>query len=380
MAKAGDFERLITRLRELEAEALRVAQVDLPLSETSKCATYQERLERLEASHSRSWFGDHTSTYYEEFRSPPHGRTFDVEWGFVPGFSGSHNPGWQVFSRDEIRAFVFADIGEEIFYHMEALAKDVTEQFSNARDQSLDALEVLSSWMPSKALSRYISALESDLKPYTIVDYVNGCAKGTPNMTRDSEEIAKGKNVPAQVMYLAPFQSLDVNRRQLRELAGTLRKAIEAVALSAGVENQAVQSDTIFVGHGRSEQWRSLKDFLKERLGLSFEEFNRVSPAGISTQERLAEMLDRCGFAFLVLTAEDMHADSTMHARENVIHEAGLFQGRLGWRRAIVLLEEGCEEFSNIVGLGQIRFSKGNIASCFEEVRRVLEREGFLSA
>ena len=76
---------------------------------------------------------------------------------------------------------------------------------------------------------------------------------------------------------------------------------------------------------------------------------------------------------------QDMHADSSMHARENVIHEAGLFQGRFGWRRAIVLLEQDCDEFTNIVGLGQIRFDKGNITSCFEEIRRVLEREGFLS-
>ena len=29
-------------------------------------------------------------------------------------------------------------------------------------------------------------------------------------------------------------------------------------------------------------------------------------------------------------------------ARMNVIHEVGLFQGRLGFERAIVLLEEGC--------------------------------------
>jgi predicted nucleotide-binding protein len=133
-------------------------------------------------------------------------------------------------------------------------------------------------------------------------------------------------------------------------------------------------SKTIFLGHGGSEQWRVLKDFLKERLGLAFEEFNRISPARISTLERL----DKCGFAFLVFTAEDVHADKSLHARENVIHEAGLFQGRLGWRRAIVLLEEGCDEFSNIIGLGQIRFAKNNIASCFEEIRRVLEREGFL--
>jgi hypothetical protein len=90
-------------------------------------------------------------------------------------------------------------------------------------------------------------------------------------------------------------------------------------------------------------------------------------------------MLDQCGFAFLVLSAEDLHGDGALHARENVIHEAGLFQGRLGWRKAIILLEEGCEEFSNIVGLGQIRFPKGNIAACFEEIRRVLEREGLLA-
>jgi len=31
-----------------------------------------------------------------------------------------------------------------------------------------------------------------------------------------------------------------------------------------------------------------------------------------------------------------------------------LFQGRLEFHRAIILLEEGCSEFSNIVGLNQI--------------------------
>jgi predicted nucleotide-binding protein len=237
----------------------------------------------------------------------------------------------------------------------------------------------LSEIVQSKAISRYRDNIESKATPYTIVDYVNDCVKSTPNMTRDSEEIAKGKNVPAHIQYLAPFQSLDANRTRLRELAGTLRKTIEAVNLTNEIESHAgTKSDIIFIGHGRSEQWRVLKDFVKERLRLSFEEFNRVSPAGISTQERLGEMLNKCGFAFLVFTAEDVHTDNTLHARENIIHEAGLFQGRLGWRRAIVLLEDGCQEFSNIVGLGQIRFSKGNIASCFEEVRRVLEREEFL--
>jgi predicted nucleotide-binding protein len=53
-----------------------------------------------------------------------------------------------------------------------------------------------------------------------------------------------------------------------------------------------------------------------------------------------------------------------------VVHEAGLFQGRLGFTKAIVLLEDGCEEFSNIQGLEHIHFPKGNISASFEEVVR----------
>ena len=135
---------------------------------------------------------------------------------------------------------------------------------------------------------------------------------------------------------------------------------------------------TVFLGHGRSHIWRELKDFLEDRLGLRVDEFNRISTAGIATTERLSVMLDAASIAFLVMTAEDEQADGQFRARENVIHEVGLFQGRFGFQRAIVLLEEGCQEFSNITGLGQIRFLTGSISAAFEDIRKVLEREGFL--
>jgi predicted nucleotide-binding protein len=61
------------------------------------------------------------------------------------------------------------------------------------------------------------------------------------------------------------------------------------------------------------------------------------------------------------------------------VHEIGLFQGRLGFRKAIVLVEEGCSEFSNIHGLTQIRFAKGNILAASEQIREVLEREKVFS-
>jgi hypothetical protein len=64
-----------------------------------------------------------------------------------------------------------------------------------------------------------------------------------------------------------------------------------------------------------------------------------------------------------------------LHARENVIHELGLFQGRLGFSRAIVLLEEKTTEFSNISGIHQIRFRKRGIRETFGDVLATIRRE-----
>ena len=131
----------------------------------------------------------------------------------------------------------------------------------------------------------------------------------------------------------------------------------------------------VFIGHGRSPLWRELKDFISDRLELAWDEFNREAVAGLPTFERISIMLNSSKFAFLIMTAEDEHSDNSTHARQNVVHELGLFQGHLGPKKAIILLEEGCEEFSNIVGLSQIRFPRGDIGARFEEIRRVLERE-----
>jgi predicted nucleotide-binding protein len=134
----------------------------------------------------------------------------------------------------------------------------------------------------------------------------------------------------------------------------------------------------VCICHGRSKEWKDLKDFVNDRMRLPWDEFNRVPVAGIPTAVRLSTMLDAAAIAFLVLTAEDERVDGKMQARMNVIHEAGLFQGRLGFQRAIVMLEHGCEEFSNIQGLGQIRFPEGNIKAAFHDVQLVLEREGLV--
>jgi predicted nucleotide-binding protein len=75
------------------------------------------------------------------------------------------------------------------------------------------------------------------------------------------------------------------------------------------------------------------------------------------------------------MTGEDLTADGRALTRQNVVHEAGLFQGHLGFSKAIAVLENGTEEFSNIHGLQQIRFSRGNIKEAFGDIIATLNRE-----
>ncbi len=132
---------------------------------------------------------------------------------------------------------------------------------------------------------------------------------------------------------------------------------------------------TIFIGHGRDPQWRDLKDHLHEKHGLNINHYEIGPRAGKSIKDVLEEMLDESSFALLVLTGEDIHTNGELHARENVIHELGLFQGRLGFMRGIALLEEGVQEFSNILGINQLRFAKGRIKETFGDVIATIRRE-----
>ncbi|MBO9587961.1 nucleotide-binding protein [Devosia sp.] len=132
---------------------------------------------------------------------------------------------------------------------------------------------------------------------------------------------------------------------------------------------------SIFVGHGRSPQWRDLKDHLSDQHHFDVVAYETGARAGHSIRDILGEMVDNTSFALLVMTAEDASETREGRARQNVVHEIGLFQGRLGFARAIALVEDGVELFSNLDGVQQIRFSKGNIRETFGDVLATIRRE-----
>jgi predicted nucleotide-binding protein len=133
----------------------------------------------------------------------------------------------------------------------------------------------------------------------------------------------------------------------------------------------------IFIGHGRSKAWEELRSHLQDKHSYKVEAFESGARAGHHIRDILEDLLSSSSLALLVLTGEDETADQHTRARQNVIHETGLFQGRLGFSRAIVLLEEGVEEFSNMAGIQHVTFPKGHIRGTYGEVLAIIKREFF---
>lgn len=183
------------------------------------------------------------------------------------------------------------------------------------------------------------------------------------------------RNSHFQVFFSYPNTYIEVgsnNRTDIQDffdLFDTNTKEAKLRIRKTRVKNQ------VFIGHGRNPLWRDLKDHLQDKHNYSVIAYEIGARAGLSIKEILENMLEKSNLALLVLTGEDETSEGQLLARQNVIHELGLFQGKLGFDKTIVLLEDGTEEFSNIHGLQQIRFSKGNIKETYGEVLATIRRE-----
>jgi predicted nucleotide-binding protein len=132
----------------------------------------------------------------------------------------------------------------------------------------------------------------------------------------------------------------------------------------------------VFIGHGgASNDWRLIKDHLHDLHHYKIEAYEVGARAGHTIRDVVSTMLDGSSFALLVMTGEDETANGGARARQNVVHETGLFQGRLGFNRAIAVVENGVEVFSNLDGVQQIRYDKGSVMSTFGEILATLRRE-----
>jgi predicted nucleotide-binding protein len=339
-----------------------------------------EAAQAVGRSFSGSWQGYHSRVYYADLETPPPGAHFSQEWGLMDNYGSSFGSrgDWREYNAEDVTAHIRAIAGEPNLDAAHLAADAASEAFHNAKSEIVSILQNELEERPDGFLEQLKQKIET-LHPMSTFDVAQHLSPKGQIMTRDTITLGQGTQVPPHMKLIAEVRSIHHSFGICRAASDVATKAASHLERKSRGRKRAERVGTnVFIGHGRSHAWRDLKDFVQDRLRLPWNEFNRVPIAGVTNIARLSEMLDSAAIAFLVMTAEDERADGKVQARMNVIHEAGLFQGRLGFTRAIVLLEEGCEPFSNIEGLGQIRFPKGNVSAAFEEIRRVLEREGLL--
>lgn len=126
----------------------------------------------------------------------------------------------------------------------------------------------------------------------------------------------------------------------------------------------------VFIGHGGDRQWEAVRKVVETHYDVSaFETHDRL---GQQAFEVVENMISEASVAVIVMTAADERADGKRTARQNVVHELGFAQGRLGARETIIVVEQGTELFSNIESIQQIRFTPGEIHTVEDQVLAAL--------
>jgi predicted nucleotide-binding protein len=334
-------------------------------------------IERASAEIGAAWSGSnlgyHASVYTFDLRAKR--GEFNPEWGLMERWP-THEPhqSWLVIDDNTVETEIIKRAGSPDLMALRGELPKLAKRLDAEREHALSAL------IAAKVKDDFVSRQLQQLKQIASKD-LGSCIQSmlrVPTYSRDAQAVAQGAQPAVHQATLAlAVVAFDIEdnferlERICRDCARHLGRApLEGIKSSSGA--------TIFIGHGRDNQWLELQNLLEKKLGLRVIHFNHEAVAGISTKERLQQMVEAADIAFVVLTAEDELVDGTVSARDNVIHEVGLFQAALGFERTVAMLEDGCAEFSNIAGLGQIRFPKGRIRASFEDVREVLEREGIV--
>ncbi len=175
-----------------------------------------------------------------------------------------------------------------------------------------------------------------------------------------------------QTQFRSQVNTLKEAREFWRSHKPTLEVAMETPPSPIDIG----RSYTVFVGHGRGQLYLEVVIFLQKDLHLNPIYFESEATAGLHNIERIQEMLDQAGFAVLVATGDDEDPNGGVQARLNVIHEIGLFQGKLGFRKVAAMRQDGVREFSNLAGYQELRFIGNDVRSKFDDLRGALAREG----
>src|SRR5258708_7991421 len=306
---------------ELIAIADRASEVSAQFASAGIALTAVEKAAlNVAQSWSRSWIGFQSHVYYQGFRVPPPGAHFSSEWGFqqMGWIDGATTGEWEEFTKQAVIGRIEQLSDNPDLSGAREHAHRAAEAFE---DDKATFVSIITTELGISS-DAYLRSLLKDIEKLNVNSKSQFIAAMRPTQywSRDTLAMSQGATTPPHLDTLAEVYSLRHPRVCCQELEKAARKAVAHILRKTAMPPVLIPpGEKVFIGHGRSQIWKDLKEFVQDRLKLRWEEFNRVSSAGIPTSQRLAEMMESARFAFLVLTAEDERKDGALQARMNVI-------------------------------------------------------------
>jgi Predicted nucleotide-binding protein containing TIR-like domain len=143
-------------------------------------------------------------------------------------------------------------------------------------------------------------------------------------------------------------------------------RILSAIEGSRGLSGR--WKDKIFVSHGTNLAWTKVQNYLEKFLSRKTIELAQNPSLGRTVITKLSDYADQCSHAVIIMTGDDALKKGGRRVRENVMHEIGYFQGRLGHERVILVREEGVSIPSNLGGVVYLQFKRGRISSVFKDL------------
>jgi hypothetical protein len=263
-----------------------------------------------------SWLGYQSRVYYAGLQPPPAGAHFSSEWGFKELYTMGTSGDWQEFPEDVVEAEIRHRAGDPDPSKAQAESDRVRKLFQQKRDDVISILRTARSKHDDPFLDKLLEEAEQ-ARAFTAGEFIEYMRPSGQMVSRDMIAISQGLWTPPHVSILAEVLAISAPKAACESLANIARRAFSHLER---MEKKRAKADRIgtnvFIGHGRSKEWKDLKDFISDRMRLPWDEFNRVAVAGIPNTIRLSTMLDAAAIAFMVLTAEDERADGKLHADE----------------------------------------------------------------
>jgi len=202
-------------------------------------------------------------------------------------------------------------------------------------------------WESVKSDLKFFSPIQVFVKRLAEIDFSDESeVKDSILYAEKIEEFfSKYRNSSPGVLYIPPAQTSKnkTTVRRINQLTQQLKSLNDVelqnqlAELKPKTKRATLGGGKVFIGHGRSKLWARVQLFLQEEFKLNTLTYESESRTSETIVNILEGFLEESSFAVLIMTAEDETSDGGIRARQNVIHEAGLFQGRLGFDRVVIL-------------------------------------------